>query len=351
MLGLLWGLPVAATQFDVTTLDAEGLFSFFVLIVPLWCATGLILVCSERWFAQRLRPLAAAGLALMVAAAGHELIVLVNSDRMAAVIGHPPLAWSIFFFALWNILCFGSLLLAALAVARRESWTALVVASAEIARNRDDARLRTVDVQNVRGQLSPALLIAAVSELRRRYAEDGERGERLLDKLITFLRAAMPSIRTGRSSLSGELETVKAYAQLLAELDPTRGAWRISIDAALPHARFPPLLLLPALEALSSADPGSPLTLLVKRSKGAVVLEACGPARLDARAAIPMEQRLREGLLGMRGAATVAIDHPSSKGALVISVPTAIATNLKPRRGTATSLPVPSIRKGQAHGS
>src|SRR5262249_40804779 len=143
---------------------------FLGLIVPLWCATGVILACVDTWLSKHIHPLIAAGVALLAATAGCTVISAANARTMSTILGHPPLLPTIFVFDLWNVLLLGGALLAALAAARRAARASLVVASGEIARNRDEARLRDVDLQDLRGQLSPALLLLAVSELKRRYA-------------------------------------------------------------------------------------------------------------------------------------------------------------------------------------
>jgi hypothetical protein len=231
-----------------------------------------------------------------------------------------------FFYGLWNIVCFGGLLLAALTIARRQAWRAAVVAEGAIARNRDDARLSHADLENLRGQVPPSLLMEVVSELRHRYATNSPSGERLLDRLIAFLRAAMPAIRTGGSTLAAELETIRAYAALNAELAPHRCAWRITAPAKFADTPFPPLLLLPLLHAAARAD--APVNLAVRQSGQVLVLEARGTAEIDSRGARDIERRLQQGLQGCVGA-TVAVS-PSNNG-LLISLP--IATGAAPKLG------------------
>jgi hypothetical protein len=114
----------------------------------------------------------------------------------------------------------------------------------------------------MRSQLQPELLIEALSVLRELYAQDRAAGDRLFDRLVAFLRAAMPGIRSGQSTLQAELGALGSYVALHAMLDrPT--ALRIETMApAAEDVPFSPLALLPLLDSITGAlRPGSALTI------------------------------------------------------------------------------------------
>jgi hypothetical protein len=107
------------------------------------------------------------------------------------------------------------------------------------------------------------------------------------------------------------------------------------------------MLLLPALETISGADPASPLEIEVKRARGSVTLEASGPARFDGPRARDLERRLREGLRhGIGDRASVSLE-PSPHLALAITMPADVAPSRG--RGGPPAPPPTANLKGQSH--
>jgi hypothetical protein len=129
------------------------------------------------------------------------------------------------------------------------------VARAELARNRSETAFNQAQLSASQGLVSPTFLVRVLDEMQRCYASDATRAERLLDRLVGFLRLAMPGVRSGRSTLGAELAVVRSYSQLAAELDPRRTEWRCEVDASLADMPFPALLLLPLLDRFAADQP------------------------------------------------------------------------------------------------
>jgi hypothetical protein len=124
---------------------------------------------------------------------------------------------------------------------------------AEIARQQSEAVLSAAQLQALQGQVDPAFLIRALEEVERRYSANPSGADRLLDALVSFLRTAMPAVRSGASTLVAEIALATDYARVRSELDEEGPAWHIEVEGAVPDIEFPPLLLLPVLDQFACA--------------------------------------------------------------------------------------------------
>ncbi len=177
--------------------------------------------------------------------------------------------------------------------------------------------LSQAQLQALRGQVDPDLLLRVMAEVQCRYAANADAAERLLDQLIGFLRGAMPGVRSGRSTLAAELALLQSYIQLWAELEPLRAGWQVDIDAPIPDLPFPPLLLLPLL------DHGSGGRLSLRLEADRVMLSFGGP-RGASELPAPLAYRLRVGLQAtFCESCTLSLNeaHAADAPALLLSLP------------------------------
>ena len=69
-----------------------------------------------------------------------------------------------------------------------------------------------------------------------------------LDRLITYLRVALPRLREPGSTIEAEIELVKAYLAVVTSLHDGRPALSVTLPDDCRCARFYPMLLLPLLQ-------------------------------------------------------------------------------------------------------
>ena len=100
-------------------------------------------------------------------------------------------------YLFWSNAFYGGLYTAGYLLARRAGWQRASLAEQRRVRSEADGALREAQLVSLRGQLQPDLLIEALTVLQERYATDGTQGDELFDRLIGFLRAAMPGVRSG----------------------------------------------------------------------------------------------------------------------------------------------------------
>jgi LytS/YehU family sensor histidine kinase len=108
-------------------------------------------------------------------------------------------------------------------------------------------RLAYAQLQAIQARVDPQLLFDMLAAVKRYYEHDAQRAERLLDELTTFLRAALPRLRSARSSLEVEFGLVGCYVRMLRAAGDAAIELKQSLPKALANAVFPAGLLLPLL--------------------------------------------------------------------------------------------------------
>jgi hypothetical protein len=114
-------------------------------------------------------------------------------------------------------------------------------------------RIAYAHLQTIQARVDPQLLFDMLAAVKRYYERDVARAERLLDELTAFLRAALPRLRSVRSSLEIEFGVVGCYVQMLRAAGDFAIELRASLPAELANAMFPAGVLLPLLARRNAA--------------------------------------------------------------------------------------------------
>ena len=99
-------------------------------------------------------------------------------------------------------------------------------------------------------QVEPHFLFNTLAGVRSAIATDPARAATMIDRLVEYLRAAIPRLRSdgaADATLGGQFELLRAYLGLMAARMP-RLAWSVDAPADLLRARCPPLLLVSLVE-------------------------------------------------------------------------------------------------------
>jgi Histidine kinase len=225
---------------------------------------------------------------------------------------HPP-TMSLAVYNLWINLFYGGLLMMAYSLTlRRERRRSLLHATA-VARNHTQAILDEARLEALQRQVDPALLLNSMGELEKRYRNEPDRAERLLEMLVEFLRCAMPGLREPISTVEAELRLARAYVRLQEERGSGSG-WSIEeLQNGALHAQFPSLLMLPLL-ALGADGSNSLLTAQAANGRVTLTLSGLREAPLD------FVQLLRTRLQSVYGEAFTVKRDPSTKTVLEITL-------------------------------
>ncbi|MCC7325699.1 MAG: histidine kinase [Burkholderiales bacterium] len=148
------------------------------------------------------------------------------------------------------------LLFAAYCQTRDEGIATLRAArAAELERADSQRNILASRLQVLQARMEPELLFGALRDVRGAYLRDPTAAESLLDDLIGYLRAALPQMRGGASTLQREAALAEAYLKVV----PSGRSRSLTVDLCIAHEAgahaFPPMVLLPLAHAASAAVP------------------------------------------------------------------------------------------------
>jgi LytS/YehU family sensor histidine kinase len=135
------------------------------------------------------------------------------------------------------------------------------------------------------------------------YQRDTVRAADNLDRLITYLRVALPRLREAGSTMAAEIELVKAYLEVVRSVHDGSPALTVTLADDCREARFYPMLLLPLIQRAVRGGmhrmPAS-IRIAVQRAGDDIVvvlrIAAAGGCAED-----PEIARVRERLAGLYG--------------------------------------------------
>jgi len=202
------------------------------------------------------------------------------------------LTWSGFFVLAAEVICRRRRTNEAIRVAQREQ--------ASLARDVLESRLAAMQAQ-----VEPQFLFDTLVDIEELYQRDAARAADNLDRLITYLRVALPRLREAGSTMAAEIDLVEAYLEVVRALHDGSPALTVSLADDCRDARFYPMLLLPLVQrAVRGGCDGAPASIriaVLRAAEDIVVVVRVAAARgcaEDREIA-----RVRERLAGLYGPA------------------------------------------------
>jgi hypothetical protein len=154
----------------------------------------------------------------------------------------------------------------------------------EVARMDLQRRTLEADLQTMQARVEPSFLFDALGDIGDLQDRDPAAGERMLDELIRYLRAALPDTSSARSTLRQELALVRAYMAIRSIRMQDRLAFEVEIPTELEDTPIPAMVILPLLAAAIgepvAGDGVTTLRMHVIKDAGRVraVITGKGPA-------------------------------------------------------------------------
>ena len=340
--GVLWAIACSVMEsfaLPLGRLSLTDLLQFNLRGTTEWMAIGIVLASALMVLEPRLTPALFAPVLLAFALAASvgwalvfELLFRPTWLATGGIKAH----------LFWGCLCYGGVFIAVYRMSQRGERTRALLAQAEIARQRSEAALGSAQLQALQGQIDPAFLLRVMTEVERRYAAAPTTVDHLLDPLIGFLRAAMPGVRSGTSTFAAELLLAMQYAQLVAAFEPGRGVRAVRVDGTMPDLPFPPLLLLPVLDAVAAApgDGGTTLQVVQHDNRYALTLTRAGLSGNDAWMPPDLLYRLQVGLRTLFGDGwTLALCADAGSPAFTLTLPMSTPTGAEPAFRTRAEAP------------
>ena len=197
-------------------------------------------------------------------------------------------------------------------------------AHASIAREVLEARLIAMQAQ-----VEPQFLFDSLVDIETLYRRNAPQAAQDLDRLITYLRVALPRMREAGSTIEAEIDLVKAYLAVVTSLHAGRPALYVTLPSECRTARFYPMLLLPLiLRAVRqpSGEPPASIRIGISRIDHQIVTVL----RFDHPAGCADDTeltRVRERLAGLYdGAASLDCEEHAQMVQLTMRVPAASGT-------------------------
>lgn len=103
-------------------------------------------------------------------------------------------------------------------------------------------------LEAMRARIEPQFLLGTLAHVEDLYDRDHAAGDRMLDRLIDYLHAALPQLRSERSTLKTEVELAEHYLSIVQIRMGSRLEYRVEVPAQLGDCQFPPMVLLPLVD-------------------------------------------------------------------------------------------------------
>jgi signal transduction histidine kinase len=104
------------------------------------------------------------------------------------------------------------------------------------------------DLKALQAQIEPHFLYNTLANTRYLLRHDAERAGGMLDRLIAYLRSALPDLRSPMSTLGRECELASHYLELMAMRYGERLSIQVTCEDGLQDMPLPPLMLMPLVE-------------------------------------------------------------------------------------------------------
>ena len=213
---------------------------WFSECIGLWAAFCGALVHQLPWVRRR-GPRAAVLIALAV---GAPLGYVLGYTTAYAVLGEPV---HIAGAADARLAAIGATLLAAGFVSYL-SWLRSRLRSEATARASAQQLAAESELRMLRAQLDPHMLFNTLANLRALVDEDPASARQMIDRLITYLRAALAASRSEHATLQAEFTQLAAYLDIMALRLGARLRYTLELPEALQGWPVPAMLLQPLVE-------------------------------------------------------------------------------------------------------
>jgi hypothetical protein len=154
----------------------------------------------------------------------------------------------LYLHVLWTTLLVGLLAAAYFTFWDRAQQSTTLLRIAELERQGIEHRVIESQLNVMKARVDPDFLFRSLGSIQRLYRADIDAAERRLEELIDYLRAALPRMRGGASTLGDEVHLAMAYLRLHEDTFAGRLEAAFEVNDAVREAQFPPMALLPLVD-------------------------------------------------------------------------------------------------------
>jgi len=143
---------------------------------------------------------------------------------------------------------YGGLLVTACAYHRHAQAAGDLLLRTQISRAALDAELRRAQLQFLRAQIEPHFLFNSLSAVRALGRIDRGGTVEMLDNLLRYFSAALPSLRRDEAPLAEEMQLIEAYLGIYRVRMGTRLGYEVALPKNLADVSVPTLMVLTLVE-------------------------------------------------------------------------------------------------------
>lgn len=267
--GLLWAVIVIGLEVPLLGFDEGGhgqLQQIRFHMATVWSITGGAVsiaifwstIGQVRWLRLAVSiPIVAIGCATLSAPAMLLARWIFGFSAVESFFGQSSRLLPFFAYHAWLTLIYGGFAAIIYPLRRKIDQTTATLRGTELARERNEAAIAEARVRALVERIEPRFLIDVMTAARNQYRVAPTQAEATLNACVAFLRAAMPQLRSGHSTVAAELELAEAYLVLRDRIDCgiDRGIdthkrdWHVDRQAAsacaidLARVQLPPMVL------------------------------------------------------------------------------------------------------------
>jgi hypothetical protein len=252
----IWSVLLRANALGLSAVLVFGLLERWPRQLPRWCA---------RWVVQ------VAGVALAMPLASYA-IYMVAYGTLAPLAGNAQHVRGYITFAVMGLLVAPWWALAAL-VRQKDAWANAQALSFELERSELQRQAVDARLHLLQAQVAPHFLFNTLANIQALVDVGSPQASSVLRSLIAYLRASVPRLGDGGSTLGQELEQAKAYLELMYMRMPDRLQFAVEIDEAAKPLRCPPMTLLTLVEnavrhGIDPSEEGGRIDIAVRMLNG-----------------------------------------------------------------------------------
>ncbi len=228
---------------------------FWYLWLRLFIVAGVMLityivsgVLHAHFQPQRIKLVQAQFVALVAGAVvGTITSGLVIGRSLAEMVTNQPIFWGMVIFAGAGI-ALGVLASTLLVYREQAARLAAEAAKADAQRHELEKQVLEARLKLMQAQIEPHFLFNTLANVQHLVEANPPLAARTLESLITYLRAALPEMREGGTTLGREADMARAYL----EIQQLRMGPRLQISVEIPPelraVPFPPMMLMTLVE-------------------------------------------------------------------------------------------------------
>jgi sensor histidine kinase YesM len=174
------------------------------------------------------------------------------------------------------------------------------IAKAEAARYELEKQVLASRLKLMQAQIEPHFLFNTLANVQHLTESDPPLASKTLQSLITYLRAALPEMREGSSTLGREMTMAIAYLDIQKVRMGTRLNVSVNLPEPLARTAFPPMMLLTLIEnaikhGLDPAPDGGKIVIAAKFTDGTLTVSVA-----DTGHGLSMAKSIGVGLTNIR---------------------------------------------------